>query len=167
MPKRRSRRPAPSFRIARCRRQGVRPSRQREIAADVSARSERQDSVVRHRVFTRHAARAAPGAASGRRANEQSWTSRLAPLSSKLSSFDGKNQGRDHRLGHRRAGRRASCSSDHGDRTARHAGRTLWLEKAVVRDLKKARKLRPAEGRADRQRRRGDQQSARSRSSPN
>jgi homoserine dehydrogenase len=28
---------------------------------------------------------------------------------------------------------------DHGDRTARHAGRTLWLEKAVVRDLKKAR----------------------------
>lgn len=26
-----------------------------------------------------------------------------------------------------------------GDRTARHAGRTLWLEKAVVRDLKKAR----------------------------
>jgi homoserine dehydrogenase len=28
---------------------------------------------------------------------------------------------------------------DHGDRTARHAGRTLWLEKAVVRDLQKAR----------------------------
>ncbi|MEO8268655.1 MAG: homoserine dehydrogenase, partial [Aureliella sp.] len=28
---------------------------------------------------------------------------------------------------------------DHGDRTARHAGRTLWLEKAVVRDLKKTR----------------------------
>ncbi|MEM7477129.1 MAG: homoserine dehydrogenase [Planctomycetota bacterium] len=28
---------------------------------------------------------------------------------------------------------------DHGDRTARHAGRTLWLEKAVVRDLEKAR----------------------------
>jgi homoserine dehydrogenase len=28
---------------------------------------------------------------------------------------------------------------DHGDRTARHAGRTLWLEKAVVRDLKKVR----------------------------
>src|SRR6185436_1930980 len=27
---------------------------------------------------------------------------------------------------------------DHGDRTARHAGRTLWLEKAVVRDLAKA-----------------------------
>lgn len=24
---------------------------------------------------------------------------------------------------------------DHGDRTARHAGRTLWLQKAVVRDL--------------------------------
>ena len=24
---------------------------------------------------------------------------------------------------------------DHGDRTARHAGRTLWLRKAVVRDL--------------------------------
>jgi len=28
---------------------------------------------------------------------------------------------------------------DHGDRTARHAGRTLWLEKAIVRDLKKDR----------------------------
>ena len=28
---------------------------------------------------------------------------------------------------------------DHGDRTARHAGRTLWLEKAVVSDLKKKR----------------------------
>lgn len=26
---------------------------------------------------------------------------------------------------------------DHGDRTARHAGRTLWLERAVVRDLSK------------------------------
>ncbi|MFO0924442.1 MAG: homoserine dehydrogenase [Pirellulales bacterium] len=30
---------------------------------------------------------------------------------------------------------------DHGDRTARHAGRTLWLEKAVVRDLKKDRHI--------------------------
>ena len=28
---------------------------------------------------------------------------------------------------------------DHGDRTARHAGRTLWLEKAVVRDVSKSR----------------------------
>jgi homoserine dehydrogenase len=28
---------------------------------------------------------------------------------------------------------------DHGDRTARHAGRTLWLKKAVVRDLAKPR----------------------------
>ena len=28
---------------------------------------------------------------------------------------------------------------DHGDRTARHAGKTLWLEHAVVRDLKKDR----------------------------
>src|SRR3954453_19232631 len=28
---------------------------------------------------------------------------------------------------------------EHGDRTARHAGRTLWLEKTVVNDLKKAR----------------------------
>src|SRR6056297_3226748 len=27
---------------------------------------------------------------------------------------------------------------DHGDRTARHAGRTLWLKKAVVRDVRKA-----------------------------
>ena len=57
------------------------------------------------------------------------------------------------------SGRRASCSLDHGDRTARHAGRTLWLEKAVVRDLKKSAQLRPADGRAHRQRRRGDQRS--------
>ena len=28
---------------------------------------------------------------------------------------------------------------DHGDRTARHAGRTMWLKKAVVRDLAKPR----------------------------
>lgn len=28
---------------------------------------------------------------------------------------------------------------DHGDRTARHAGRTLWLEKAVVRNLNQTR----------------------------
>ena len=28
---------------------------------------------------------------------------------------------------------------DHGDRTARHAGRTLWLEEVVVRDLRKKR----------------------------
>ncbi|MEM6468332.1 MAG: homoserine dehydrogenase [Planctomycetota bacterium] len=28
---------------------------------------------------------------------------------------------------------------DHGDRTARHAGRTMWLKKAVVRNLEKAR----------------------------
>jgi len=28
---------------------------------------------------------------------------------------------------------------DHGDRTARHAGRTLWLKRAVVRDLDKPR----------------------------
>lgn len=28
---------------------------------------------------------------------------------------------------------------DHGDRTARHAGRTLWLEEVVVRDLNKKR----------------------------
>ncbi len=28
---------------------------------------------------------------------------------------------------------------DHGDRTARHAGRVLWLEQVVVRDLKKKR----------------------------
>ncbi len=28
---------------------------------------------------------------------------------------------------------------DHGDRTARHAGRTLWLERAVVQDLDKPR----------------------------
>src|SRR6187455_1167795 len=28
---------------------------------------------------------------------------------------------------------------DHGDRTARHAGRTLWLEQVVVRDVAKVR----------------------------
>ena len=28
---------------------------------------------------------------------------------------------------------------DHGDRTARHAGRTLWLEQVVVRDVDKPR----------------------------
>ncbi len=28
---------------------------------------------------------------------------------------------------------------DYGDRTARHAGRTLWLEQVVVRDVKKPR----------------------------
>lgn len=35
---------------------------------------------------------------------------------------------------------------DHGDRTARHAGRVLWLEKAVVRDLGKARDCDLPEG---------------------
>ncbi len=35
---------------------------------------------------------------------------------------------------------------DHGDRTARHAGRTLWLEKCVVRDLSKARGCDVPEG---------------------
>jgi homoserine dehydrogenase len=30
---------------------------------------------------------------------------------------------------------------DHGDRTARHAGRTLWLKKAVVRDASKPREV--------------------------
>jgi len=30
---------------------------------------------------------------------------------------------------------------DYGDRTARHAGRTLWLEKAVVRDIKRSRDI--------------------------
>ena len=35
---------------------------------------------------------------------------------------------------------------DFGDRTARHAGRTLWLEKAVVRDLKRARDCDLPEG---------------------
>ncbi len=27
---------------------------------------------------------------------------------------------------------------DHGDRTARHAGRTMWLERVVVRDTKES-----------------------------
>lgn len=31
---------------------------------------------------------------------------------------------------------------DHGDRTGRHAGRVLWLEKAVVKDLSKARSIK-------------------------
>lgn len=35
---------------------------------------------------------------------------------------------------------------DHGDRTARHAGRALWLEKAVVRDLTKIRDADLPEG---------------------
>ena len=35
---------------------------------------------------------------------------------------------------------------DHGDRTARHAGRTLWLTHAVVRDLTKAREADLPEG---------------------
>jgi homoserine dehydrogenase len=35
---------------------------------------------------------------------------------------------------------------DHGDRTARHAGRTLWLEKAVARDLKKERACKLPKG---------------------
>ncbi|QDT12372.1 homoserine dehydrogenase [Planctomycetes bacterium K23_9] len=30
---------------------------------------------------------------------------------------------------------------DHGDRTSRHAGRTIWLKKAVVRDLAKPREV--------------------------
>lgn len=30
---------------------------------------------------------------------------------------------------------------DHGDRTARHAGRTLWLEQVVVRDVRKPRNV--------------------------
>ncbi len=35
---------------------------------------------------------------------------------------------------------------DHGDRTARHAGKTLWLSHAVVRDLKKDRGFEVPEG---------------------
>ncbi len=35
---------------------------------------------------------------------------------------------------------------DHGDRTARHAGRTLWLKKAVVRDASKEREVDLPEG---------------------
>lgn len=35
---------------------------------------------------------------------------------------------------------------EHGDRVARHAGRTLWLEKAYVRDLKKNRLYDPPAG---------------------
>ena len=35
---------------------------------------------------------------------------------------------------------------DHGDRTARHAGKTLWLTHAVVRDLKKDRGFEVPEG---------------------
>ncbi|MDA8743006.1 homoserine dehydrogenase [Rubripirellula amarantea] len=35
---------------------------------------------------------------------------------------------------------------DHGDRTSRHAGRTLWLKKAVVRDLAKPRDVELPDG---------------------
>ena len=35
---------------------------------------------------------------------------------------------------------------DHGDRTARHAGRTLWLERVVVRDIRKPRDVELPEG---------------------
>lgn len=35
---------------------------------------------------------------------------------------------------------------DHGDRTARHAGKTIWLSKAVVRDLKKPRDVELPDG---------------------
>ncbi len=35
---------------------------------------------------------------------------------------------------------------DHGDRTSRHAGRTLWLKKAVVRDLSKPRDIELPDG---------------------
>ncbi|MFT7642393.1 MAG: homoserine dehydrogenase [Pirellulaceae bacterium] len=35
---------------------------------------------------------------------------------------------------------------DHGDRTARHAGRTLWLEEVVVRDINRPREVELPEG---------------------
>ena len=35
---------------------------------------------------------------------------------------------------------------DHGDRTARHAGRTMWLKKAVVRDLTRSRDVELPDG---------------------
>ena len=35
---------------------------------------------------------------------------------------------------------------DHGDRTARHAGRTLWLERVVVQDVEKERDADLPEG---------------------
>jgi homoserine dehydrogenase len=35
---------------------------------------------------------------------------------------------------------------DHGDRTARHAGRTMWLKKAVVRDLTRRRDVELPDG---------------------
>ena len=35
---------------------------------------------------------------------------------------------------------------DHGDRTARHAGKTLWLEQVVVRDLSRPRSIELPEG---------------------
>ena len=48
---------------------------------------------------------------------------------------------------------------DHGDRTARHAGRTLWLEKAVVKRSQEGPQAGTAHRRAYRQCRRSDQQS--------
>ena len=134
------------------------------------ARSERQDRVVRHRVFADHAARAAPGAASlTGRARSCSCRCeaglRNEPRSQSPNSvFDGKNQGRDHRHGHRRARRGEAAARPrrpHGPARRPHAvageGRRPRPEEGP--------RLRPAEGRAHRQRRRGDQQSARSRSS--
>ena len=53
---------------------------------------------------------------------------------------------------------------DHGDRTARHAGRTLWLEKAVARNLKKPRDCELPQGCAHRQNRRRHQRPRNSRS---
>lgn len=35
---------------------------------------------------------------------------------------------------------------DHGDRTARHAGRTMWLKRAVVRDITKPRSIKLPDG---------------------
>ena len=35
---------------------------------------------------------------------------------------------------------------DHGDRTTRHAGRTMWLKKAVVRDLQRDRSIQLPDG---------------------
>ena len=61
---------------ARRRRQSLRTSRQRPISANVCARPQRQDRVVRHRILTGHAPRAASSTSRDRRATSSSYDRR-------------------------------------------------------------------------------------------
>ena len=136
---------------ARCRRQSIRQSWLGKAALDVRARRERQDRLFRSRIFLGHAARVAASPASHRSlggAHCQDSDSPKEPLEKTKVAILG--------MGTVGSGV-AQLLVDHGDRIARHAGRMLWLEKAVVQDLKKKRALRSARRRAHRQGRRGDQ----------